>query len=484
MKKLLSAALAVGAIAVAALAGYRAGNGTSPDPWQWTGSNSSMSSVPERARKVLYWKHPADDTKFSAKPEKTADGKDYLPVYDDQEASFAEAQTEPKSGGERKILYYRNPMGLPDTSPVPKKDQMGMDYIPVFEGDEDDASIVKVSVAKIQRTGVRTAPVGLHRVQRPVRAPGVAKPDERSLYSVTLRADSFIEKLYVNENGMHVDKGAPLFKIYSSDMVKVQVDYRISTADGGNRDQAGALQRLENLQLPEKVVAQLKRTRQPIISFDWPSPVSGFVLKKNAVEGMMMKAGDELFRIADLSNIWVIADVAEQDIGQVKIGQKARVTLKAFPGEVFEGKVTFILHELDMTTRTAQVRIEIPNPDHRIKHEMFADVEIDTSEGEPKQIAVPLSALIDSGKRQVVLVALGDGRFEPREVKTGRRGENFIAVKEGLKAGEDVVISANFLIDAESNLKAALSRFSESASAPGPDEMPGGRAMPEGEMKP
>lgn len=379
----------------------------------------------------------------------------------------AEGDPSAAASKDRKVLFYRNPMGLPDTSPVPKKDTMGMDYLPVYEGedDADNAATVKVSIAKIQRSGVRTTPATLRKVTRPVRAPGVAKPDERSLYSVTLRSDSFIEKLYVNENGMHVQKGEPLFKVYSPDMVRVQVDYRISTADGGNRDESGALQRLENLQLPDAVVQKLKRTRQPIISFDWPSPVTGFVLKKNVVEGMMMKAGDELFRVADLSSMWVIADVSEQDIGQVKAGQKARISFKAFPGEVFEGKVTFVLHELNMSTRTAQVRIELPNPDHRIKHEMFADVEIDTGDNVPEQVAVPLSALIDSGNRAVVIVGLGDGRFEPREVKVGRRGEHDVAITEGLKAGEDVVVSANFLIDAESNLKAALSRFSEADPA-------------------
>lgn len=386
------------------------------------------------------------------------------------------AQPHAPPTGERKVLYYRNPMGLTDTSPIPKKDSMGMDYIPVYASESETDGSVNVSTAKIQRTGVRTVEAGLHRVTRPVRAPGVAKPDERTLYSVTLRADGFIEKLYVNEDGKHVEKGESLFKLYSPDMVKVQVDYRISTGSGLSRDEAGALQRLDNLQLPQDVVDKLKRTREPTIVFDWPSPVTGFILKKNAVEGMMMKAGDEIFRIADLSSVWVIAEVAEQDIGQVQVGQSACVRFKAFPGEVFQGKVTFVLHELDMTTRTAKVRVQLANPEHRIKHEMFADAEIETGEGEPDRLAVPLSALIDSGKRQVVIVDLGEGRFEPREVKVGRRGEAYVAITDGLKAGENVVISANFLIDAESNLKAALSAFSDDAQALDPGAPAGERS--------
>ena len=164
-------------------------------------------------------------------------------------------------------------------------------------------------------------------------------------------------------------------------------------------------------------------------------------------------------RLADLSSIWVIADVAEQDIAQVLVGAKAKVTFRAFPNEIFEGRVTFVLHELEMATRTAKVRIEVDNPDHRIKHEMFADVEIDAGDGEPERLAVPVSALIDSGNRQVVLVERGEGRFEPRAVKVGLRGDGFVEITEGIKAGDSVVVSANFLIDAESNLKAALSGF-------------------------
>jgi Cu(I)/Ag(I) efflux system membrane fusion protein len=354
-------------------------------------------------------------------------------------------------------------MGLPDTSPVPKKDWMGMDYIPVYEGEEEDGGTVKVSVAKLQRSGVRSEPATMRRLVRPIRAPAVAKPDERSLLTVALRADSFIEKLYVNETGRHVKKGEPLFRIYSPEMVKVQVDYRIATNASGDRDDKGSLQRLSNLQLPQAVLDELKRTREPVISFDWPSPVSGVVMQKPAIEGMMMKAGDEMMRLADLSSIWVIADVAEQDIGQVRVGSTAKVSFRAFPGEVFTGTVTFILHELEMATRTAKVRVEVANPDHRIKHEMFADVEINAGEGEAERLVVSVSALIDSGNRQVVLVDRGEGRFEPRPVKVGLRGDGYVEILDGLKSGDNVVVAANFLIDAESNLKAALSGFTSGA---------------------
>jgi len=182
-------------------------------------------------------------------------------------------------------------------------------------------------------------------------------------------------------------------------------------------------------------------------------------MQKQVVEGQMVKAGDEMFRLADLSSIWVIADVSEQDIGQIAVRTKALVSFRAFLGETFEGRVTFVLHELEMATRTAKVRIQVSNPDHRIKHEMFADVEIDAGANEADRLVAPVSAVIDSGSRQVVLVEKGEGLYEPRPVKLGVRGDGFVEIREGVEAGEQVVVTANFLIDAESNLQAALQAF-------------------------
>jgi Cu(I)/Ag(I) efflux system membrane fusion protein len=376
------------------------------------------------------------------------------------------ASASPLPDGNRKVAYYRNPMGLPDKSDVPKKDSMGMDYIPVYE---DEAShpdgTITLSPAKIQRSGVRTEAAQLRRLTRPIRAPAVATIDERTMRDVTLRADGFIEKLYVAEEGKHVKEGDPLFRVYSPEIVKAEVDFR--TARGASRLEGGsgiegAVQRLENLDVPRSFIEQLKTRTGGVMptQIDWPSPVSGVIMQKNIIEGQKVSAGDLLYRIADLSKIWVIASVSEQDIGAVKRGAMASVIFRAYPNEVFKAPVTFILHELDMATRTAKVRIEVANPDHRILHDMFADVTIEAGDENPR-LSVPLSAIVDTGTRQIVLVDKGEGRFEQREVKLGVKGDGYLEIADGLSEGDNVVTAANFLIDSESNLRAALSSFDQ-----------------------
>lgn len=465
MRRTLVIGAALGAALLAAL-----GYGLAPKlGFTRTPQQAVMAAhEPASARKVLYWKDPDGKADFSPSAKKTANGRDYLPVYDEEEPQLPGTKTAAPATGKGKLLYYRNPMGLADTSPVPKKDWMGMDYIPVYEGEEQDSSTVKVSLDKVQRAGVRTEPASERVLTRAIRAPGIAKPDERTLRTVSLRADGFIEKLYVDQTGQHVVAGEPMFRVYSPQLVTIQTDYIVAVG-GNNRDQGGALQRLKNFAMPKAALDELQRTRTPVMSIDWPAPVSGVVMSKNIIEGQMARAGDELFRLADLSSIWVIADVAEQDLAQVKVGAPVKLGFRAYPGEAFDGKVTFILHELDAATRTAKVRIEVKNPDHRLKHEMFADVTIDAGADEAPRLAVPLSAVIDSGSRQVVLVEKGEGRFEPRAVKLGMRGNGYAEVLDGVKDGEKVVVAATFLIDAESNLKAALAAFT---AEPRPEAKP------------
>ncbi len=374
----------------------------------------------------------------------------------DEEISFEPdaKKPPPAAGGPRKILYYRNPMGLPDTSPVPKKDWMGMDYIPVYEGEEqDDGKTVKVSLDKIQRSGVRTEKVEPRVVMRPVRAVGAVKHDESRLTIVAMRSDGYIEELFVSKTGQHVHAGDPLFRVYSPDIVSAQVNLRIGSAGGGE-------QRLRNLGVPESHIREVLAGKNPM-SLVWPAPATGDVIEKQVILGQRVRAGDELYRIADHTHLWVIADVAEADLPQLKLGTRASLTLRAYPMQQFEGEVVLIYPELRAETRTAKVRIEVPNPDGRLKVDMYADVVFHAGADEAPVVAVPASALIDSGTRQVVLVAKGEGRFEPRPVKLGRRGDGYVEVLEGVGKGEEVVTAATFLIDAESNLKAALQAFAQ-----------------------
>jgi membrane fusion protein, copper/silver efflux system len=409
-------------------------------------TNGSTPSGP-----VIYYRDPDGRPLYSLEPKQTPDGRAYRAVLASEDIGFDSkvATPMPSPPGGRRILYYRNPMGLPDTSPVPKKDWMGMDYIPVYEGEEqDDGKTVKVSLDKVQRSGVRTEAVEARVIVRPVRAVGTVMHDESRLTIVAMRSDAYIEELFVNKTGQHVHVGDPLFRVFSPDIVSAQVDLR----------NGGAEQRLRNLGVPESHIREVRAGKNPM-SLVWPAPATGDVIEKRVINGQRVKAGDEIYRIADHSHLWVITDVAESDLSAIKVGTRATIPVRAYAAQPVEGEVTFIYPELRTETRTARVRIELPNSDGRLKIDMYADVVFQVEASEQPVIAVPASTVIDSGTRQIVLVAKGEGRFEPRAVKLGRRGDGYVEVLDGVNKGEKVVTTATFLIDAESNLKAALQAF-------------------------
>ncbi len=383
-----------------------------------------------------------------------------------------------------KLLYYRNPMGLPDTSPTPKKDSMGMDYIPVYEGEEESGSAIKVSSERVQQLGVRVARVERRAVDSVVRASGRIEVDERRLVNVTAKFEGYIESLHVNATGQAVSRGAPLFDAYSPELLAAQREYvvamqglaQLKNADaqalaGMQRLADSALARLRLWDVSDAEIARLAASGEARRTLGFRAPASGTVLERKAVQGMRFMPGEVLFQIADLSGVWLIADVAEQDIGRIALGTPARVRLEAYPGEVFDGLVAFVYPTLRAETRSAQVRIELPNPDGRLKPAMFAQVELPVGAAAGAQLVVPNSAVIDSGARRVVIVDLGAGRFEPREVQIGSRGDEFTVVTEGVADGESVVVAANFLLDAESNLRAALAGLKGGSNA-NPDKVP------------
>jgi Cu(I)/Ag(I) efflux system membrane fusion protein len=244
------------------------------------------------------------------------------------------------------------------------------------------------------------------------------------------------------------------------DIVTREVDYIVALQQHDEAAQGRALQNLRNYGIPDSAIAEIRRTGQAARQITITAPRTGVVVEKPAIEGMRFNTGDPLFKIADLSQVWVMADIAEQDLGQVQNGQAAHVSFVAFPGESFTGKVDFIYPALMANTRTARARILLSNKDRRLRESMYASVAIDipmTASG--PVLTVPDSAIIDSGTRQVVLIAKGSGRFEPRVVKSGMRGGGQAQILSGLKAGDQIVVGANFLIDAESNLRAALQTF-------------------------
>lgn len=361
----------------------------------------------------------------------------------------------------RRILYYRAPMGAIDKSSVAKKDAMGMDYTPVYSDEVgSDAGTIRISAEKIQRAGVRTDVVKRMMLAKTVRAAGTVAPDETKLAIITTKFSGFVEQLFVATTGAQVRSGQPLMKVWieSPEVLAKEVDYVVALSGGG----AGVTQTAKNLRLfgiPDSAIAEMKRTRQAARSIVIDAPIDGIVLEKPAVVGMHFAAGDILFKSADLSIVWILAQVSERDLPFVQQGQKAGITFTDNPEMTFQGEVAFIYPELDPAMRTAQVRIVAANPDGHIRSGQYADVRINAVAGNIAVLAVPESAVLDSGARQLAFVAKGNGVFEPRALVLGRRGGGYVEVRQGLSQGEHIVVSGNFLIDAESNLQTALGTF-------------------------
>ena len=440
-------------------------------PYLWPSRETKHAHVMEQARAepgaAIYYQDPDGKPFYSLTPKKTPDGRDYRAVPAGADVSFDDpADVAAAPPADRKIKYYRNPMGLPDVSPTPKKDSMGMDYIPVYEGEDSDDGSVKLSPGKIQRTGVKSEPATRRVIRTTVRAPGTIQLDERRVSVIAMRAESYVQKVADVTTGTHVVKGQPLMEIYSPAISSAAAEY-ISTLNskvtGGDGPYGkGSRQRLMNLDVPEAAIAAMEKGRNVPIGIEWTSPRDGIVLERNVTEGMRAQPGEILFgspitgwcgrSSMSPSAIWVRWPWANATM----------VRARSFPGREFSGKINVIYPQITKETRTARVRVELPNPEVLLIHDMYVDAEIETGSAE-SVLAIPESAVLDSGSRQAVLVDKGEGRFEPREVKLGHRGEGYVEVREGLAEDDPVVTSANFLIDAESNLKAALKGFAEGA---------------------
>jgi Cu(I)/Ag(I) efflux system membrane fusion protein len=377
------------------------------------------------------------------------------------------------AGGERKIAFYRSPMDPKQTSPVARKDEMGMDYLPVYEDEAGGGAspvpglaTVNIDPQRQQLIGLRTVEVALGPVAASWKTVGRVSVDETNVHHVNIKVGGFVEDVYVDYVGKAVRRGERLFTIYSPDLLSVQQEFllalrtRKALAGGGVAAGAGedlvesARERLRLWDIPESEIDRLEKSGRPTKTLTLYSPMTGVVTKKDVVMGHRINEGDMPYEITDLSRVWVLADAYESDLSRIRLGMPATLSLQAFPNRTFTGKVIFVDPVMDPKTRTAKVRIEFPNSSADLKPEMFGEVTLRMPAREG--LSIPADAVIDSGTMKVVFVAIGEGKLQPREVKLGSSSGERVEVLSGLEAGENVVTRANFLVDSESQLRASL----------------------------
>lgn len=425
------------------------------------GGESGTSTKNER--KILYYRNPMNPQETSPTPKKASDGMDFVPIYE-----------EGKGGNsEKKIAYYQDPMHPWYTSDKPgKAPDCGMDLVPVYEGEENVEGI-KIDPTVVQNIGVKTEIVSKRKLTKEIRTVGKIDYDETRLYSINTKFMGWVEKLYVNYTGKYVSKGEKLMDIYSPDLVSTQeeylqaVNYRKSLENSSDEVKKGAddlvqsaKRRLVYWDISEKEITDLGHRGTPKKTITIYSPVSGIITDKMIVEGQNIMSGMDLFKIADLSNVWVIADVYQYELPWIKLGQTVDIDLSYLPGKSYKGKVTYIYPYLGMETKTIKVRTEVKNTsNYEFKPGMFATVII-KSPISVESVAVPEQAIIHSGERDIAVISLGNGYFDPREVKLGVTADGYVQVLEGIREGEQIVTSSQFLIDSESNLKAAINQMS------------------------
>ncbi len=385
-------------------------------------------------------------------------------------------KVDPKTG--KKIKYWVAPMDPTYIRDEPGKSPMGMDLVPVYEeeGEEKEpTSTIRIDPVTAQNMGVRLAQVQRKPLVKYIRTYGNVTYDERHIFTVNTKFNGWIEKLHVDFEGTKVRKGQPLFDIYSPELVAAQEEYLLalqqyeslssssyaSIREGAQRLLEASRTRLRYWDLTEKQIEALKKGKKVHKTLTIYSPANGVVIKKNAFEGHYVKAGMHQYEIADLSKVWVDVDIYEYELPWVRQGMAAEMELSYLPGKRFKGKVLYIYPYLEPKSRTAKLRLEFVNPDYQLKPDMYANIYLKSTIAKDS-VVIPQEAMIDSGVRKVVFVALGKGKFQPREVKIGAEGnDNEFQVLEGLKEGEEIVVSAQFMLDSESRLREAIQKMLE-----------------------
>jgi RND family efflux transporter MFP subunit len=394
-----------------------------------------------------------------------------------KQAGTSPSATQP---GERKIKFYKSTMNPGETSPQPGKDSMGMDMVPVYENAANESQTIAIDPSTIQTMGIRTAEVTRGPLRRLIRTVANVDYDETALADVTTKYKGWIEKLDVDATGALVNPGDPLFEIYSPELYSAQTEYLAALAgESGSptaEDRAlldSARTKLKFYDISDAQIAELEKTRSAKKTLTITAPISGFVVEKNVVAGQMVDSGMKLYRLADIGVVWVYAQVYEQDLSAVQLGQEATMTLSYLPDRKFRGRVTYVYPTVDEKTRTARVRMEFHNPGYFLKPGMFATVEL-VSDIAPSALLVPDSAVLRSGEKNTVFVALPGGKFEARTVALGLSGENDQdQVLSGLDEGERVVTSGQFMLDSESQLREAIQKMSNPGESPAAATAPG-----------
>jgi RND family efflux transporter MFP subunit len=434
-------------------------------------------------RKILYWYDPMHPAYKADKPGKAPDcGMDLVPKYaDDAPAggpnpaqSSATGQTSTVApSGERKVLYWYDAMNPQHHYDKPGKAPDGMDLVPQYAPENSNAAqqtapgSVTISPERQQLIGVRTAEVTREELVRDVETNGQIVADESKIAHVHVKVNGFIDKVYVNYIGQSLRKGEPLFTLYSPDLVATQEEYLIAkrgeqsmgssqfaeVAQGSQSLLRSARERLKLWDIDEAQIRKLDETGEVSRTLTFRSPISGVVTDRKAFPQTSVNPDTELYTVADLSTVWVDADIYEYELPYVKVGQRAEIQLSYYPGKTWNGRVSFVYPTLDPATRTVKVRLEFPNPNLQLKPQMFANVKLKVNYG--KQVVVPEEAVLDAGKDQSVFVARDGGSFEPRKITAGPKFDGKVVVLSGLKPGETIVTSGNFLIDSESQLKGA-----------------------------
>jgi len=437
---------------------------------------SAIQQLSPTEQKVLFYRNPMNPAITSPIPAQDDMGMDYIPVY-----------AEEKKPKELKPLFYRNPMNPAITSPVPAQDDMGMDYIPVYPEESSSiaapAGTVRIDPTVIQDIGVRTTAVKRATLSRNIRTIGRVTYDEQRVTRLHPKYDGWVEKLFFNKTGEWIRKGSPLLSIYSPQIVATQEEYLLALDNAEKlkgspfadvREGAESLlrstnERLQLFDVPDRQINLLKAERKVMKEVNINSPFEGVVMNIGAREGERITPQTELYMIADLSRVWVIVDLYEDDIPWVRTGDTVKMKVTGIQDRTFTGKVAYIYPYLEAKTRTIKIRLEFDNPKLAMKPDMFANVEIYSSK-KLDAIVVPSESIVRTGTQEQVFVQRSAGQFEPRSITVGVSSNGQTQILNGLESGEIVVTSSQFLVDSESKLKEATAKMLEPKKSAGDAE--------------